>query len=226
MCVVQKVSWILLKFTNYCAPFHPPSLPLSLPFSLSPSLPPSLSLLPLFLPPSLPPSPPSLPLSLGFDVHKERFLYISAACTGIFALIKLAFEFFQLLKLRHRYLLDWINYLEIILFVCSILFIFVFFNDCLCPTFWQWQIGAFAVFLAWIALVIIVRKLPLIGIYVVMFMDIFYTFWKMALLALLLILSFSFSFYMLFNDPTIQLGVSLPVAVSLSIYLSVCLCKS
>ena len=128
--------------------------------------------------------------------------------TIIFAAIKLIFEGFQLIKLRHRYLLDWVNYLEIMLFTFSIIFAFVFLNPCLCPTSWQWQLGAIALFLSWISLIIIVRKLPFIGIYVVMFIDIFYTFWKMALLALLLILSFSFSFYMLFNDPTTTNGVS------------------
>ena len=48
---------------------------------------------------------------------------------------------------------------------------------------------------------IFMRKFPVTGIYVVMFMNIFYIFLKMAFLAILLILAFAFSFYMLFHDP-------------------------
>ena len=126
---------------------------------------------------------------------------VCAVIVIIFAIIKLIFEFFQLVKLGFKYFLDWINYIEIILFVGSIVFALIFFVDCFCPHPVQWQIGALCVFLAWIDLVIVMRKFPITGIYVVMFMNIFYIFLKMAFLAALLILSFAFSFYMLFHDP-------------------------
>ena len=119
----------------------------------------------------------------------------------IFATIKLLFELFQFLKLGVKYFFDWINYLEIVLFSGSIIFAFIFATDCFCPTPWQWQIGALCLFLGWIDLVILMRKFPVTGIYVVMFMNIFYIFLKMAFLAVLLILAFAFSFYMLFHDP-------------------------
>lgn len=129
------------------------------------------------------------------------FVPIGAAFVIVFALLKLLFELIQLIKYRLRYFLDWVNYLEIILFLFSILFAFVFLTDCFCPFNWQWELGAIAVFLSWIDLVIIIRKLPVTGIYVVMFMNIFYIFLKLAFLAILLILAFGFSFFMIFHNP-------------------------
>ena len=137
-------------------------------------------------------------LSLG----RRGAIAVLAVLVILFAIIKLVFELFQLIKLGLKYFLDWINYIEIVLFVGSIIFAFIFTETvCFCPTNFQWQIGAVCVFLGWIDLVILMRKFPITGIYVVMFMNIFYIFLKMAFLAVLLILSFAFSFYMLFHDP-------------------------
>ena len=130
------------------------------------------------------------------------YLYFSAIIVIICAFIRLVMELFQFLQLRLQYIIDWVNWVEITLFVCSIIFAFVFFNNiCLCPFDWQWQVGAIAVFLAWIDLIIFIRKLPLTGIYVLMFVDIFYTFCKMIVLTLLLVIAFAMAFYMAFFNP-------------------------
>ena len=42
-----------------------------------------------------------------------------------------------------------------------------------------------------------------IGIYILMFLNIFYTFWKLIILTALLVIAFSLSFYMVFNEPGI-----------------------
>uniref|UniRef100_A0A1X7V085 Ion transport domain-containing protein n=1 Tax=Amphimedon queenslandica TaxID=400682 RepID=A0A1X7V085_AMPQE len=115
------------------------------------------------------------------------------------------------LKYRIQYLFDWVNYLELLLFVFAILFVFIYTEDCYCPHKWQWELGAIAVFLSWIDLVIFIRKLPVTGIYVVMFMNIFYIFLKLVFLAILLVLAFAFSFNMLFNDPMSEaMGIRTP----------------
>ncbi len=120
----------------------------------------------------------------------------------LLSLISLGLEVFQMIQLRLWYLLDWINYLEVSLFIGSILFVFVFTNKCLCPASWQWQIGALCVFLAWIDLILLVRIVPVFGIYVVMFIAIVKNFLGVAVLAVFLVMSFGFPFYMLFHDPT------------------------
>ena len=136
----------------------------------------------------------------------EAFLYTAAVIIIIFGIVRLGMEFFQLLQIRLYYILDWVNWIEVTLFVCAIIFGWIFHTDCLCPQEWQWQIGTIAVFLAWIDLIIFIRKLPLTGIYVVMFVDIFYTFCKMIILSLLLVIAFGIAFYMAFFEPSI--GVS------------------
>lgn len=39
------------------------------------------------------------------------------------------------------------------------------------------------------------------GIYILMFLDIFYTFWKLIIVTALLVMAFGLSFYMVFNEP-------------------------
>ena len=144
-------------------------------------------------------------------------MFIIAIIVGLLAIIRLLLEVFEFFTLRIRYFFDWLNYLEVILYSCTIVFIFIFLEPCYCPRNWQWQIGSVVVFLAWIDLISRIRKLPLAGIYVLMFINIFYSFWKMATLSILLILSFAFSFYMLFNDPSLATGVRQAVVVCFSL---------
>lgn len=139
---------------------------------------------------------------LEYSGARSTFVLLACTVVIIFALIKLVFEAFQLWEATYRYFLDYVNYIELVLFIGSIMFAFVYATDCYCPTGWQWQLGALCVFLGWIDFVIIIRKFPVTGIYVVMFMNIFIIFTKMAFLALMLILSFAFSFYMLFHQPS------------------------
>ena len=92
---------------------------------------------------------------------------MSALIVVVIAIIRLCMEMFQFLRLNNilEYLKDFVNWVEVTLFVISILFAFVFFNgSCLCPFPWQWEVGAFAVFLAYIDLIFFLRKIPLTGI--------------------------------------------------------------
>ena len=133
-------------------------------------------------------------------------LFVAALIVIFFAVIKIIFELIQLWQTKLSYFLDWVNYLEWVLFLSSIIFAFVFLSPCYCLPNWQWQVGAVAVFLSWIDLIIFFRKFPITGIYIVMFMDIFYIFWKMVILALMLVMAFALSFYMLFHDPQAALS--------------------
>ena len=72
------------------------------------------------------------------------------------------------------------NYIEIPLFILSIVFVSVFQHECLCPTRGQWQAGFIAVFLAWIDLVLYLDKLPLFGIYIQMLWKIVINFLKVS----------------------------------------------
>ena len=83
--------------------------------------------------------------------------------------------------------------MEIGLYVCSIIFTWVFHVDCLCPLTWQWQIG--------VVLIVFISKFPLTGTYVLMFVKILYTFLKILILSFLLVLAFGLTFYLTFTQP-------------------------
>ncbi|XP_019860992.1 PREDICTED: transient receptor potential cation channel subfamily A member 1 homolog isoform X2 [Amphimedon queenslandica] len=110
-------------------------------------------------------------------------------------------EAFQLIQFQLKYLTSPVNFIEVSLFIFTIMFASVHSNQCYCTHPWQWQVGVIAVFLSWIALVFSIRKLPIVGIYAIMFITIFNNFIKAVVLALLLISAFAFPFYMMFYDP-------------------------
>jgi transient receptor potential cation channel subfamily A protein 1 len=106
------------------------------------------------------------------------------------------------LYVNWEYWLDWSNYLEIMLYSFSVAFVVVF-DDCFCPTDTQWQIGTVAVFFAWIDLLLFLYKLPKIGIYVGMMLQITRRFLNVVVIAILLSLAFGLAFYMAFYEPSI-----------------------
>ena len=134
--------------------------------------------------------------------HLRNFLYFTASIVILFALCRLVLELAQIIVLRLNYVRDWINWMEVLLFVFSIIFVWVFNTECACTLIWQWQIGALSVFLAWITLIVFISKFPLVGLYVLMFVKIFYTFLKVVILSILLVIAFALTFYMAFNDPS------------------------
>ena len=132
-----------------------------------------------------------------------RFIRGAAVIVIVFAIFHLFIEVYQLWSLKFLYFLDGANWIEVALFISSIMFVWVFHTDCLCPEKWQWQFGAIAVFLAWIELILFVRKLPFTstGIYVVMFTEVLISSLKLIIFAFLLVLALSFALYMVFHEP-------------------------
>ena len=116
---------------------------------------------------------------------------------------RLSLEIIQFIVDRLGYIKDWNNWIEIPLYICSIVFVWVFHSDCLRPLTWQWQIGVVAVFLGWINLVVFISKFPGIGIYVLMFIEIIKTFIKTLFLSFFFVVAFGLTFYMTFTQPGI-----------------------
>lgn len=102
-------------------------------------------------------------LYLGLSSVRRAFLYTFASVVIVVAFIRLIFELFQFFNLKIYYIFDWVNWIEVTLFVSAITFVFVYSSPCLCPARWQWQLGCVAVFLTWIDLIIFIRKIPLTG---------------------------------------------------------------
>ena len=127
-------------------------------------------------------------------------------------------ELFQLLQLNWAYFLAYDNWVEVILYTLVLVFMTTLGETCICAHSWQWQIGALTIFLAWIHLSIFIRKLPLFGLYIVMFQSIVWTFVRIAIPAFLLVLAFTMSFYMLFFVPNPLYAVSQPAQLLPSDY--------
>ena len=129
-----------------------------------------------------------------------------SAVVLLFAIFRLFFEVVQLVSQRLSYLKDWINLVEISQYICTVIFVWIYHNDCSCALFWQWEVGVAAVFLSWIVMILFVTKVPFIGIYVLILVQILFTFLKFVVLAGLLVVAFSLSFYMTFFDFSVMVS--------------------
>ena len=138
------------------------------------------------------------------DDSNQQYIYITGGAVILCASFWLLFEVIQLCILRLRFLFSWGNIMEIILLTFSIVFAWVFNSPCLCPKHWQWQIGAVAIFLAWIDLILFFAKFPQIGIYSLIFVKILSTFFKAVFVSALLVIAFALALYMSFYEPSIM----------------------
>ena len=142
----------------------------------------------------------------GPEKNHAGILYSAALIVIISAVVRLVVELVQFVQTRCHYFLTVENYIELVAYFSSIIFVINFGNNCWCPTNWQWQLGAIAVFLAWINLILFLQRVPLLGIYVLMFSSILYTFLKFALIAFLFVMAFGLSFYMIYKAVSVTAG--------------------
>ena len=115
------------------------------------------------------------------------------------------------MKRGWRYFKDPDNHFQLALYTLTLIFIvsFVKGNECWCSAHWQWQIGAFAVFLSWINFILILKYIPYTAVPINMFVSICVKFLKMIFLPLLLVLAFGIPFYMVFSTEVSCLGCAM-----------------
>ncbi|XP_013406001.1 transient receptor potential cation channel subfamily A member 1 homolog isoform X2 [Lingula anatina] len=119
------------------------------------------------------------------------------------AVLTLVRELFQICYSKLNYL-NVENFIEWLIYVPAILLV-IDWDSCQMsnPQIrhpWQWNVGAIALFLAWIELLLFIRKLPRFGIYVVMFTDILWTFCQFFLVFVLFIVAFGLTFHVLLKN--------------------------
>ena len=132
----------------------------------------------------------------------------------IFLCILSCWDASQLMYHLKSYIFNLETWIQISLYILSIIFVSVFRTTCLCPHVWQWQIGVMAIFLAWFSVILRCAAFPGIGIYVIMFRKIFGTFLKVLLLAILLVATFGLTFYMTFSEPQYQVSYIAMLCIS------------
>ena len=109
----------------------------------------------------------------------------------------------QVIKLEYFRSLS--NYLEIPMYLLSIAFVATT-NSCFCPSPLQWQAGTVAVFFAWINFILFLNKWPDLGIYIGIVWKITIRFLSVSVIATLLLLSFTFAFFMAFYEPDLPVS--------------------
>ena len=73
---------------------------------------------------------------------------------------------------------------------------------------WQWQVGIFAVFLAWMNLLYIAAEFPKTGTYIIVFKEILVTFLKLTSFSLILVVGFALILMMMFSNPEAEVRFS------------------
>ena len=114
----------------------------------------------------------------------------------------LLLEALQLWRRKLQYLLDFENWLEIILNVTTIAFVLHHLQlQCFCPDRRTWTLGIIAVFLGWINHVVFTRQVPITGVIINILYNICFTFFGLILMAAQLMFAFALPFYMLLANP-------------------------
>ena len=137
----------------------------------------------------------------GLSRHLMVFFYFDAAALILTATAYLILELTQLINRVDRYLKEAENYVQVVMFISVIIFAFpVGQNSCWCLPGWKWQIGALAVFFAWINLLFLLRYIPWlkIGERSTMLLNVYINFAKSIYLPILLLVTFAIPIYMLF----------------------------
>ena len=130
----------------------------------------------------------------------QIFFYVAATTLILASSIYLILEFAQLVTRIDRYLKEVENYVQVVMFVSVIIFVFpVGQNSCWCLPGWKWQIGALAVFLAWVNLLLLIRYIPWlrVGEHSTMLFNVYINFVKLIYLPILLLVTFAIPLYML-----------------------------
>jgi len=147
-------------------------------------------------------------------LDKSSFPYVLWIAIGRIVILALAswhiaLELFQLFYQFKQYF-SWENLLEWAVYILAIIFVADEFDASLANkvTSDKRTVGALSIFFSWMSLVLFIRKFPKLGIYVVMFTSILYTFMKFFMIYVLFIIAFGLAFYTLLDDK--QPGFSSP----------------
>ncbi|XP_065650592.1 uncharacterized protein LOC136078729 [Hydra vulgaris] len=110
-----------------------------------------------------------------------------------FTIFEIGKELVQAYILKKEYLKDLSNYLELILYSSTLIFMFAYIYDFKI----KWTVGAVAIFFGWTNLLLYLKRSALFGIYVVMIIEVFKSLMSVIMVFFLIIMAFSLSFFVL-----------------------------
>ena len=143
------------------------------------------------------------------EIKSMKFLMPGSVIIIFMSIIYLLLELYQMILRGLEYLKEFENYVQLALFFFCLVFVFPVDNTCWCLSSWRWQIGALAVFLSWMNLILLLRYMPWVGRPVIQLINVYFNFIKLIYLPILLVVAFALPFYMLFIQSTINIEVSL-----------------
>ena len=135
----------------------------------------------------------------GLSTWKKVFFPLSGSLISLYSGLYLILEAVQLIRRRKKYLMEYENYIQVIMFYLIFNFAFpVLENDCWSHSHWRWQMGTVGVFLAWVNSLMLLKEAPFLGQPITMLLNVYSNFVRIIYLPVLLILTFSMPFYMIF----------------------------
>ena len=143
--------------------------------------------------------------AVGQNSHLRNLFYACSILLILFSVTYLSLEAAQLYHRVQRYLKEIENYVQVVMYISVIVFVFpVGHNSCWCLPAWKWQIGALALFLAWLNLLLLIRYTPWlkVGQHSTMLFNVYINFLELIYLPVLLLVTFAIPFYMLLVDST------------------------
>ncbi|XP_006812880.1 transient receptor potential cation channel subfamily A member 1-like, partial [Saccoglossus kowalevskii] len=127
-----------------------------------------------------------------FDVTFVLQLYIA-----VYVVINVIREFFELIQTGYNYFMEISNWVDWAMYSTALYFIFPPGHS---PCVGQWKSGSFAIFCAWLDLILYFRRISMFGVYVVMFFKVLKSFVKIVILFLMFVIAFSFALHMMYFD--------------------------
>jgi len=139
---------------------------------------------------------------IDFSDVRRSYLSVSTVLLGISSFFSLVLEGIQFLSRKLEYFMDIKSYLDVsISFLTFSFVISTRVNDCFCSSGGEWQLGAAVIFLAWAALILLMRGFPFTAIPINMLLSITRSFFQVFTLPVLLIVTFGLPLFLLLHIP-------------------------
>ena len=136
---------------------------------------------------------------VDLELWRAVFFFLSGVLISLYSGLYLIFEAVQLVRRHKKYLVEYENYIQVIMFILILIFVFPYpENVCLYYSHWRWQVGTLGVFLAWVNSFMLLKEAPFLGQPITMLLNVYNNFIRIIYLPVLLILTFSVPFYMIF----------------------------
>ncbi|KAL3312160.1 hypothetical protein Ciccas_009254 [Cichlidogyrus casuarinus] len=120
----------------------------------------------------------------------------------VFGIIRLVLQLCLIIT-RGLAIINWQTLTRVFLYVSTMLVVLDF-EDCSKQTGirqdWQWQLGALGLFLAWLNLMLFIRKIPHYGIYIILFLKVLVTFCRSSMLYAMFLVAFTYTFHLLLSN--------------------------